>query len=503
MLDLTYTAPKPKVIAGAKHDWELVIGMEIHAQVSSNAKLFSGASTQVGAEPNSNVSFVDCAMPGMLPVINDYCVEQAVRTGLGLKAQINLFSAFDRKNYFYPDLPQGYQISQLYHPIVGEGEVMVELAPGVGRLVRIERIHLEQDAGKSIHDMDPTMSFVDFNRTGVALMEIVSRPDIRGPEEAAAYVVKLRQILRYLGTCDGNMQNGNLRADVNVSVCRPGQYEKYQETQDFSHLGTRCELKNMNSMRFIQMAIDYEARRQIAILEDGGEVVQETRLYDPDRNETRSMRSKEEAHDYRYFPCPDLLPLELDQAWVDDIAAAMPELPDAKKARFMGDFGLTDYDANVLTADLESAAFFEAVAQGRDGKIAANWVINELFGRLNKEGKSITDSPVSVAQLGGMLDLLGKGEITGKMAKELFEILWSEGGDPAEVAAARGMKAVTDTGAIEAALDALIADNPAQVEKAKVNAKLAGWFTGQVLKATGGKADPAVVNAMVAQKLGL
>ena len=503
MLDLTYTAPKPKVIAGAKHDWELVIGMEIHAQVSSNAKLFSGASTQVGAEPNSNVSFVDCAMPGMLPVINDYCVEQAVRTGLGLKAQINLFSAFDRKNYFYPDLPQGYQISQLYHPIVGEGEVMVELAPGVGRLVRIERIHLEQDAGKSIHDMDPTMSFVDFNRTGVALMEIVSRPDIRGPEEAAAYVVKLRQILRYLGTCDGNMQNGNLRADVNVSVCRPGQYEKYQATQDFSHLGTRCELKNMNSMRFIQMAIDYEARRQIAILEDGGEVVQETRLYDPDRNETRSMRSKEEAHDYRYFPCPDLLPLELDQAWVDDIAAAMPELPDAKKARFMGDFGLTDYDANVLTADLESAAFFEAVAQGRDGKIAANWVINELFGRLNKEGKSITDSPLSVAQLGGMLDLLGKAEITGKMAKELFEILWSEGGDPAEVAAARGMKAVTDTGAIEAALDALIADNPAQVEKAKVNAKLAGWFTGQVLKATGGKADPAVVNAMVAQKLGL
>ncbi len=503
MLDLTYTAPKPKVIAGAKHDWELVIGMEIHAQVSSNAKLFSGASTQVGAEPNSNVSFVDCAMPGMLPVINDYCVEQAVRTGLGLKAQINLFSAFDRKNYFYPDLPQGYQISQLYHPIVGEGEVMVELAPGVGRLVRIERIHLEQDAGKSIHDMDPTMSFVDFNRTGVALMEIVSRPDIRGPEEAAAYVVKLRQILRYLGTCDGNMQNGNLRADVNVSVCRPGQYEKYQATQDFSHLGTRCELKNMNSMRFIQMAIDYEARRQIAILEDGGEVVQETRLYDPDRNETRSMRSKEEAHDYRYFPCPDLLPLELDQAWVDDIAAAMPELPDAKKARFMGDFGLTDYDANVLTADLESAAFFEAVAQGRVGKIAANWVINELFGRLNKEGKSITDSPLSVAQLGGMLDLLGKGEITGKMAKELFEILWSEGGDPAEVAAARGMKAVTDTGAIEAALDALIADNPAQVEKAKVNAKLAGWFTGQVLKATGGKADPAVVNAMVAQKLGL
>ncbi len=503
MLDLTYETPKPRVISGAKHDWELVIGMEIHAQVSSNAKLFSGASTQVGAEPNSNVAFVDAAMPGMLPVINEYCIEQAVRSGLGLKAQINLRSAFDRKNYFYPDLPQGYQISQLYHPIVGEGEVLVDMGAGVARLVRIERIHLEQDAGKSIHDMDPTMSFVDFNRTGVALMEIVSRPDIRGPEEATAYVTKLRQILRYLGTCDGNMQNGNLRADVNVSVCRPGQYEKYQATQDFSHLGTRCEIKNMNSMRFMTQAIDYEARRQIAILEDGGSIVQETRLYDPDKGETRSMRSKEEAHDYRYFPCPDLLPLEIEQAWVDAIAAAMPELPDAKKARFMADYGLTDYDANVLTADLESAGFFDAVAKGRDGKIAANWVINELFGRLNKEGLTISASPVSSEQLGGMLDLLATGEITGKMAKDLFELLWTEGGDPAEVAARHGMKAVTDTGAIEAALDALIAANPDQVEKAKVNAKLAGWFTGQVLKSTGGKANPAVVGQMVAQKLGL
>jgi len=503
MLDLTYTAPKPKVIAGAKQDWELVIGMEIHAQVSSNAKLFSGASTTFGAEPNSNVAFVDAAMPGMLPVINEYCVEQAVKSGLGLKAQINLRSAFDRKNYFYPDLPQGYQISQLYHPIVGEGEVLVEMAAGVARLVRVERIHLEQDAGKSIHDMDPAMSFVDLNRTGVALMEIVSRPDIRGPEEAAAYVAKIRQILRYLGTCDGNMQNGNLRADVNVSVCLPGQYEKFRETGDFGHLGTRCELKNMNSMRFIQAGIEYEARRQIAILEDGGVVDQETRLYDPDKNETRSMRSKEEAFDYRYFPDPDLLPLEIDQEWVDDIAARMPELPDAKKARFMGDFGLTDYDANVLTAELDAAHFFEEVAKGRDGKIAANWVINELFGRLNKEGKAISDSPVSTAQLGGMLDLLGKGEITGKMAKDLFEILWTEGGDPAEVAAAHGMKAVTDTGAIEKALDELMEANPGQVEKAKVNAKLAGWFTGQVLKATGGKADPAVVNKMVADKLGL
>ena len=503
MLDLTYETPKPKVIAGAKQDWELVIGMEIHAQVASRAKLFSGASTEFGQEPNSNVAFVDAAMPGMLPVINDFCVEQAVRTGLGLKAQINLFSAFDRKNYFYPDLPQGYQISQLYHPIVGEGEVLVELSPGIARLVRIERIHLEQDAGKSIHDMDPTMSFVDLNRTGVALMEIVSRPDIRGPEEAAAYVLKLRQILRYLGTCDGNMQNGNLRADVNVSVCRPGQYEKYQASQDFSHLGTRCEIKNMNSTRFIQAAIDYEARRQIAILEDGGTVHQETRLYDPDKGETRSMRSKEEAHDYRYFPCPDLLPLEIEQTWIDDIAAAMPELPDTKKARFVTDYGMTDYDAGVLTAEVENAAFFETVARGRDGKIAANWVINELFGRLNKEGLGIADTPVSAAQLGGMLDLLASGEISGKMAKGLFEILWTEGGDPAEQAAKHGMKQVTDTGAIEAAVDEVIAANPGQVEKAMANPKLAGWFVGQVLKATGGKANPATVNQLVAQKLGL
>jgi len=503
MLDLTHTTPAPKVIAGAKHDWELVIGMEIHAQVASNAKLFSGASTAVGAEPNSHVAFVDAAMPGMLPVINDYCVEQAVRTGLGLKAEINLVSAFDRKNYFYPDLPQGYQISQLYHPIVGEGEVLVEMAPGVARRVRIERLHLEQDAGKSIHDMDPAMSFVDLNRTGVALMEIVSRPDIRGPEEAAAYVAKLRQILRYLGTCDGNMQNGNLRADVNVSVCRPGQYEKYQATQDFSHLGTRCEIKNMNSMRFMTQAIDYEARRQIAILEDGGSIDQETRLYDPDKGETRALRSKEEAHDYRYFPDPDLLPLELEQPWVDAIATSLPELPDAKKARFMADFGLTDYDAAVLTADLDSAGFFETVAKGRDGKQAANWVINELFGRLNKQGLAISQAPLSALQLGGVLDLITAGEISGKMAKDLFEILWTEGGDPAAVASAHGMKQVTDTGALEAAVDAIIAANPAQVEKARANPKLAGWFVGQVIKASGGKANPAAVNDLVARKLGL
>lgn len=504
MLDLSYKSPEPKVIAGAKGDWELVIGMEIHAQVSSNAKLFSGASTGFGAEPNSHVAFVDAAMPGMLPVINEYCVEQAVRTGLGLKAAINLRSAFDRKNYFYPDLPQGYQISQLYHPIVGEGEILVEMSPGVARLVRVERIHLEQDAGKSIHDMDPNMSFVDLNRTGVALMEIVSRPDIRGPEEAAAYVTKLRQILRYLGTCDGNMQNGNLRADVNVSVCKPGQYEKYQATQDFSHLGTRCELKNMNSMRFIQAAIDYEARRQIAILEDGGEVVQETRLYDPDKNETRSMRSKEEAHDYRYFPCPDLLPLEIEQGWVDDIAATMPELPDAKKARFVGDLGLSDYDASVLTAEVENADYFEGVVKVcEDGKQAANWVINELFGRLKKDGKEIGESPVSPAQIGGIIALIKKGDISGKIAKDLFEIVYTEGGEPAQIVEARGMKQVTDLGAIEKAVDEIIAANPAQVEKAKANPKLAGWFTGQVIKASGGKANPAAVNELVAKKLGL
>ena len=504
MLDITYQAPEPKVIAGARHDWELVIGMEVHAQVASKSKLFSGASTQFGAEPNSNVSFVDAAMPGMLPVINEFCVEQAVRTGLGLKARINLWSAFDRKNYFYPDLPQGYQISQLYHPLVGEGEILVEMGPGVARLVRIERIHMEQDAGKSIHDMDPDLSFVDLNRTGVCLMEIVSRPDIRGPEEAAAYIVKLRQILRYLGTCDGNMQNGNLRADVNVSICRPGQYEKYQETQDFAHLGTRCEIKNMNSMRFIQQAIEHEARRQIAIVEAGGDVVQETRLYDPDKGETRSMRSKEEAHDYRYFPDPDLLPLEIEQAWVDEIAAALPELPDAKKARFMAEFGLSEYDASVLSAEVVSADYFEAVAaEAGDGKLAANWVINELFGRLKKEDHAIEDSPVSPAQLGAIVRLIRSDTISGKIAKDLFEIVYTEGGDPEKIVEERSMKQVTDTGAIERAVDEIIAANPAQVEKAQANPKLAGWFVGQVMKATGGRANPKAVNDIVTAKLGL
>jgi len=501
MLDLIYKEPKPKVYSGTKGDWELVIGMEVHAQVASKSKLFSGASTKFGNEPNSNVSMVDAAMPGMLPVINEFCVEQAVRTGLGLKAKINLYSAFDRKNYFYPDLPQGYQISQLYHPIVGEGEILVNLDAGIARNVRVERIHLEQDAGKSVHDMDPNMSFVDLNRTGVALMEIVSMPDIRSPEEAAAYVTKLRQILRYLGTCDGNMQNGNMRADVNVSVCPSGQYEKFRASGDFSHLGTRCELKNMNSMRFIQLAIDFEARRQISILEDGGTIDQETRLYDAEKNETRSMRSKEEAHDYRYFPDPDLLPLEIDQKWVDGIAENLPELPDEKKIRFIKEFKVTEYDASVLTADLSDAEYFEKIANGRDGKQAANWVINELFGRLNKADLTIKESPISTTQLGDILDLISKGDISGKIAKDLFEIVWTEGGNPSDIVDKRGMKQVTDTTKIEAAIDKIMIENPDQVTKAKENPKLAGWFVGQVMKATGGKANPKAVNEIIAKKL--
>jgi aspartyl-tRNA(Asn)/glutamyl-tRNA(Gln) amidotransferase subunit B len=503
MTELAYREPEPKVIPGLKEDWEMVVGMEVHAQVLSNAKLFSGGSTRFGAEPNTNVALVDAALPGMLPVINEYCVEQVVRTGLGLKAGINLRSVFDRKNYFYPDLPQGYQISQYKNPIVGEGEVLVDMAPGVARKVRIERIHVEQDAGKSIHDMDPELSFVDLNRTGVALMEIVSRPDIRSPEEAAEYVRKLRQIMRYLGTCDGNMQEGSLRADVNVSVCRRGDYEKFRETGDASHLGTRCEIKNMNSMRFIQAAIDHEARRQIALVEDGGTVDQETRLYDPGKGETRSMRTKEEAHDYRYFPDPDLLPLEIEQALVDRIAAGLPELPDEKKARFVRDYAVTEYDASVLVADLANADFYEAVADGRDGKQAANWVINELFGRLNKEGHGIGESPVSAGQLGGIIDLIAKGDISGKIAKDLFEIVYSEGGEPAEIVAARGMRQVTDTGAIEAAVDEVLAANPEKVEQAKAKPSMAGWFVGQVMKATQGKANPQAVQKLVRAKLGI
>jgi aspartyl-tRNA(Asn)/glutamyl-tRNA(Gln) amidotransferase subunit B len=492
MTHLDYAEPEAPVIAGVKGDWEMVIGLEVHAQITSQAKLFSGASTAFGAEPNANVSFVDAGMPGMLPVVNEYCIEQAVRTGLGLKAAINLNSAFDRKNYFYPDLPQGYQISQLYHPLVGAGEVIVDMGPGLARRVRIERIHVEQDAGKSIHDMDPALSFVDLNRTGVALMEIVSRPDIRGPEEAAAYVTKLRQILlsRHL-----RRQHARGQPAGPTSMSRSG--------RGIGCLGTRCEIKNMNSMRFIQAAINFEARRQIAILEDGGSIDQETRLFSPDRGETRPMRSKEEAHDYRYFPCPDLLPLTIEQAWVDGIAASLPELPDEKKARFVREYGVTEYDAGVLTAERAAADFFEDVARGRDGKAAANWVVNALFGRLNKQGLGIADSPVTAAQLGGVLDLIAAGDISGKIAKDLFEILWAEGGDPAAIVDTRGMRQVTDEAAIEAVIDQVIADNPAQVEKARVNPKLAGWFVGQVMKATGGKANPQAVNTLVARKLGL
>ncbi|MBI5264293.1 MAG: Asp-tRNA(Asn)/Glu-tRNA(Gln) amidotransferase subunit GatB [Bradyrhizobium sp.] len=486
-----------KLIKGATGDWEMVIGMEIHAQVTSKSKLFSGASTEFGGEPNTHVSLVDAAMPGMLPVINEECVRQAVRTGLGLNARINLRSVFDRKNYFYPDLPQGYQISQYKSPVVGEGEVLVELDGGRSVTVGIERLHLEQDAGKSLHDQSPTMSYVDLNRSGVALMEIVSKPDLRDAEQARAYVTKLRSILRYLGSCDGDMEKGSLRADVNVSVRRPG-----------GPLGTRCEIKNMNSINFIGQAIEYEARRQIEILEDGGVIDQETRLFDSIKGETRSMRSKEEAHDYRYFPDPDLLPLEFTQEFVDGLKAELPELPDQKKARFIADFGLSPYDASVLVAERESAEFYEAVLdklanRSRDGKVAANWVINELFGRLNKEGRDIATSPVSAVQLGSIVDLIGEGTISGKIAKDLFEIVWQEGGDPRALVEQRGMKQVTDLGAIEKVVDDIIAANPDKVEQARTKPQAIGWFVGQVMKSSGGKANPQAVNDLLKSKLGI
>jgi aspartyl-tRNA(Asn)/glutamyl-tRNA(Gln) amidotransferase subunit B len=483
---------KSNLIEGATGAWEIVIGLEVHAQVSSEAKLFSGASTVFGGDPNSHVSLVDAAMPGMLPVINEGCIAQAIRTGLGLKAQINLRSVFDRKNYFYPDLPQGYQISQFKDPIVGEGEVIVDLLGGERVIVGIERLHLEQDAGKSLHDQHPKYSFVDLNRSGVALMEIVSRPDMRSSEQARAYVSKLRTILRYLGTCDGNMEEGSLRADVNVSVRRPGE-----------ELGTRCEIKNVNSIRFLGQSIEYEARRQIEILEDGGKIDQQTRLFDAKTGETRAMRSKEEAHDYRYFPDPDLLPLELSQEFVDGIAEGLPELPDEKRARFIADYGLTPYDADVLVAERESVDYFEAVAKGRDAKQAANWVINELFGRLNKEGVNVVDSPVRADQLGSIVDLIKANTISGKIAKDVFDIVWTEGGDPAEIVEARGLKQVTDTGAIENAVDEVIAANPEKVEQAKEKPAMIGWFVGQVMKATQGKASPQAVNELLKAKLGV
>jgi aspartyl-tRNA(Asn)/glutamyl-tRNA(Gln) amidotransferase subunit B len=485
-----------KLIKGAAGNWEMVIGLEVHAQVSSHSKLFSGASTEFGGEPNSHVSLVDAAMPGMLPVINAFCVRQAVRTGLGLNAQINLRSVFDRKNYFYPDSPQGYQISQYKSPIVGEGAVVVE-ADGESVTIGIERLHLEQDAGKSLHDQNPNLSFMDFNRAGVALMEIVSKPDIRSSEQAKAYVAKLRSILRYLGTCDGDMEKGSLRADVNVSVRKPG-----------GPLGTRCEIKNMNSIAFIGQAIEYEARRQIEIIEDGGAIDQETRLYDPAKGETRSMRSKEEAHDYRYFPDPDLLPLEFGEAYVAELKADLPELPDQKKARFIAEFGLSPYDASVLVAERESADFYEtvlaALADGvRDGKLAANWVINELFGRLNKEGRDIQGSPMSAAQLGTIVDLIGEGTISGKIAKDLFEIVWQEGGDPRVLVETRGMKQVTDLGAIEKVVDDIMSANPDKVAQARARPQLIGWFVGQVMKSSGGKANPQSVNDLLKSKLGI
>ena len=481
-----------RLIKGATGDWEVVIGMEVHAQVTSKSKLFSGASTEFGGAPNHHVSLVDAAMPGMLPVINDECVRQAIRTGLGLQAKINLKSVFDRKNYFYPDLPQGYQISQYKSPVVGEGEVVVDLPDGESVTVGIERLHLEQDAGKSLHDRHPTMSYVDLNRSGVALMEIVSKPDLRSSEQAKAFITKLRSILRYLGTCDGNMEEGSLRADVNVSVRRPGEA-----------LGTRCEIKNVNSIRFIGQAIEHEARRQIEIIENGGKIDQETRLFDPGKGETRSMRSKEEAHDYRYFPDPDLLPLEVTQSYVEELKSHLPELPDGKKARFMRDFSLSPYDADVLVTERETAEYFETVAKGRDAKTAANWVINELFGRLNKEGKDIVHSPVSAEQLGALVGLIGDGTISGKIAKDLFEIVWNEGGDPRDIVKARGLTQVTDLGAIGALIDDVIARNPDKVADAKTNPKAIGWFVGQIMKSSGGKASPQAVNDLLKSKLGL
>jgi aspartyl-tRNA(Asn)/glutamyl-tRNA(Gln) amidotransferase subunit B len=494
---------KTKTIEGRTGPWEIVLGLEVHAQVASNAKLFSGAAVGAGAGPNTQVSLVDAAMPGMLPVINRHCVEQAVRTGLGLKAQINLKSHFDRKNYFYPDLPQGYQISQFKDPVVGNGEVIVEHDDGSTFTVRIERLHLEQDAGKSLHDQDPGSTYVDLNRAGTALMEIVSMPDMRSSEEAAAYVKKLRTILVYLGTCDGDMEKGNLRADVNVSVCRPGDYEKFRETGSFSHLGTRCEIKNVNSYRYIQQAIEYEARRQIEILEDGGKVDQETRLFDPGKGETRSMRSKEEAHDYRYFPDPDLLPLVLDPAWVKEIEATLPELPDAKKARLQSQYGLTAYDAQVLITDQARADFYEAAVKGRDPKLTANWVTNDLAARLTAGGLEISESPIGPDGVAELVQLIEEGVISSKIAKDVFERMWAGEGRAREVVEKQGLQQVSDTGALDAIIDKLIAANPGQAAAVKDKPQAIGWFVGQVMKETGGKANPGVINQLLKAKLGL
>ena len=491
------TTQSKTTIQGDTGEWEVVIGLEVHAQVSSQAKLFSGAATAFGATPNTQVSFVDAAFPGMLPVINKTCVEQAVRTGLGLKAEINLHSVFDRKNYFYPDLPPGYQISQYQQPIVGHATIELDLPDGGTRSVGITRLHLEQDAGKLLHDQDPRNTYVDLNRAGVALMEIVSEPDLRSSEEAGLYIRKLRSILRYLGTCDGNMEEGSMRADVNVSVRRPG--------EDY---GTRTETKNVNSIRFVEAAIDYEARRQIEVIEEGGSIDQETRLFDPNRGETRPMRSKEEAHDYRYFPDPDLLPLVLDKDWVEEIKANLPELPDQKKARFTGEYGLSAYDAGVLVAERETAAYYETVlgANGtgkpkRDPKLAANWVTSELFGQLNRADKTIADSPVSAEALGGLIDLIADDTISTRIAKDVFVEMFNTGREAAEIVEEKGLKQITDTGAIEAIVDKIIADNPDQAEQARANPKAIGWFVGQVMQQTQGQANPKSVNELLRKKL--
>ncbi len=485
------TAANGGLIKGKTGDWEMVIGLEVHAQVTSQSKLFSGAATAFGAAPNSQVSLVDAAMPGMLPVINGHSVEQAVKTGLALNAEINLTSVFERKNYFYPDLPQGYQISQYLQPIVGEGTVELDLPDGATKRVGIERLHMEQDAGKSLHDQHPTMTYVDLNRAGVTLMEIVSKPDMGSAEEAAAFVAKLRAIMRYLGTCDGNMEEGSLRCDVNLSMRRPG-----------AALGTRTETKNVNSIRFVKQAIEYEARRQVQVLEDGGEIVQETRLFDADKGVTRAMRSKEEAHDYRYFPDPDLLPLELDPDWVAALRRALPELPDAKKARFVSDFGLSAYDAGILAAERETAEFYESVVEGRDPKLAANWVIGEYFGALNRSGAEPSEAPVDAAKLGGLLDLIADGTISGRIAKEVFEAMWETGQAAAAIVAEKGLKQISDSGAIEAIVARIIADNPKQTEDFKSgNDKVIGWFVGQVMKASQGKANPGLVNKILRDKL--
>jgi aspartyl-tRNA(Asn)/glutamyl-tRNA(Gln) amidotransferase subunit B len=479
-------------VQGSTGSWEVVVGLEVHAQVISQAKLFSGAATAFGAEPNTQVSFVDAAFPGMLPVLNRECVAQAVRTGLGLNAQINKVSRFDRKNYFYADLPAGYQISQYEHPIVGKGEVEIERADGSTKMVGVTRLHLEQDAGKSLHDQHPTKSYIDLNRAGVALMEIVSEPDIRSPDETGAYLRKLRSILRYLGTCDGNMEEGSMRADVNVSVRKPGE----------TGYRTRCEVKNVNSIRFAMQAVEAEALRQIHVWESGETVQQETRLFDSNRGVTRAMRSKEDAHDYRYFPDPDLLPLVLDQAWIDDLRSHLPELPDAKKARFMQDYGLSAYDAGVLVAEQTTALFYETVARGRDPKLAANWVTGDFFAALNRTGRTIEDPPVSATQLGALLDLMGDNTINGKIAKDVFEAMVETGDDPAAIVDAKGLRQVTDTGAIDAAVDKIIAANQDKVAEFRSGKdKLFGFFVGQVMKAMQGKANPALVNETLRRRL--